>query len=141
MNREKFEALLKKYEAGESDLAEEQLLVEHARDANSGLQAWSEFLKQNKKPAPAHLRDTIWSAIQRTRRKKRRRTIGILSVAASVLLVISVLIRIPGERELTDEEKAALLKEVNAMFVNEKNVPEKDILYEDELIIIYTAVE
>ena len=62
-----------------------------------------------------------------------------ISIAASILLILSLVISNLGEREMTNSEKQALLKEAKEMF---KDVDTKNEVYnkivENELVIVYT---
>lgn len=142
MNKEEFKKLTKKYEAGTSTLAEEQFLFNNTKDSDPAIETWSAFVKQKKKTAPADLNDSIWNAIQTKKIKKRRLAIRIMSAAASVLLFIFISINHVSTNKMSNDEKEALLNEALTMLaVSEQKETGQNIIYEDEMIIIYTALE
>lgn len=142
MNKEQIENLIEKYEAGSSTLQEEQFLFDNAENSNPAIAAWSAFVKSKKKKAPSNFRDSLWTSIQTRKIKKRRLAIGIMSAAASLLLLITISVNFRGSEKISYKEKEALLSEALSMFEGaEQMQAEQSIIYEDEMIIIYTASE
>lgn len=140
MKSRKAEDLIKKYLAAESTLAEERTLFEHA-DSTPELEKWSTYVKHNKEVAPAHLRNVIATAIQTRKRSKQRIFMGISGVAATIAIVMAVLMY-PTKTTMGHEEKQALLNEAFTMFPDVKPISEsKNIMYEDELVIVYLNTE
>lgn len=139
MSRDRLNALIKKYLAAESTLDEEETL-RSAENQNPTMQAWSTYVKWKRKKAPANLNDTIWASIQ-TRRKKRRRVFYTLSgVAASIILFFTISLNNTNNKSLSYEEKSDLLNEALSMFSNERQtLEEQNIIYEDDMIVIYTT--
>ena len=143
MTSRKPDELIKKYLEAETTLEEEETLFD-GENQPPGLAEWATYRKQKSKRAPSHLPDTIWSAIQRRRRNKRRMLIG-MPVAASIALLVMSIFFSPdpvtqNEGPITYDEKEALLKEALSMFPDEKPTMSKEqIIYEDELVIIYMA--
>jgi hypothetical protein len=143
MNKGKIEELIKKYEEGTSNLSEEQLLLDNVENLNPTVKPWFKFIKLTKRTAPQHLYGSLWESIQTARIKKRRFTIGIISAAASVIILISLSIFNLGYEKRSFKKKEALLSEALQMFENtDYQVQiEKNIIYEDNMIIIYTALK
>jgi hypothetical protein len=143
MQDKKIKNLIEKYEAGESSLEEEKFLFDNAGDSGGTLVAWSTFVKNNKKTAAANFNETLWESFERQRNKKRRLIIGALSAAASIVLItVSLFISNTQENELSYNEKAALLQESLEMFASVDGAQlEQDIVFENDLIVIYTTSE
>lgn len=143
MNKQKIDELIKKYEVGNSSLSDEHFLTDNAEQLNHTTQAWFKFIKLNKKAVPKNFNDKVWESIQTKVIKKRRLRIGIMSAAASVILLISISIYNPWNKKQSYKKKEALLSEALSMFenANHKLKPEQHLIYEDDMIIIYTAVE
>ncbi|QCX00775.1 hypothetical protein FGM00_11895 [Aggregatimonas sangjinii] len=140
MKSKKLEDIIKKYLAAESTLAEERTLFEHEENTPE-LEKWSTYVKHNKEVAPAHLRSTIAAAIQTRKRRKQRIFIGISGVAATIAIIMAVLMY-PTKTTMGYEEKQALLNEAFTMFPEEQQIAgNKNIVYEDELVIVYTSNE
>lgn len=142
MKEDEFENLTKKYEAGASTLREEQFLLDNAEEINPNIEAWSIFVKTNKREIPGNFNNTLWESFQRRTNKKRRIKIRIISAAASILLIIAVSIVIPLGNKPTYEEKEALLTQARNMLAeSDQLIATENIIYEDEMIIIYTSIE
>ncbi len=137
MNREQTDKLLEKYEQGLTSVEEEKQLFAHPEDSGIDHQVWFQYVNHQKKEVPNDLEDTVWSSIQTRKKKWLIRTI---SMAASVALLVSLFLTTNPwqKKEMSYEEKAALLEEALAMCAEKKQTIEREILYEDELLIIYT---
>lgn len=136
MNMEQVDKLLEKYEQGMTSSEEEAYLIKQLGDS----ELWFQYIKKQKKIAPKYIENEIWSVIQSDKRRKSRTLFKVISVAASVLLLISILwITNPlHQNKMSYQEKIATLNEALTMISNsEINSPEKEILYEDDIIIIY----
>lgn len=142
MKEKKIDNLIEKYEAGASTSQEEQFLFDNAENSGSTIEAWSTFVKRNKSEAPENFNDTLWDSFQNRNIRKRRFKIAIMSAAASVLLIIALFIGNPGQKKLSYSEKEALLNQALNMFPDsEQEITKGNIIYEDEIIIIYTSLE
>lgn len=139
MTSEKSGNLIKKYLAGESTLGEEEKLFEE-KNQPPGLEEWSRYVKQHRKKAPSNFTDSIWATIE-TRKNGRQRFLASASgIAASIILFMAIIFNYTGYKEVSTDEKAALLNEALSMFPDQKQTPtNQSILYEDNLIIIYTS--
>ena len=141
MNQEEINNLLDLYEQGLTSSEQEAMLTDHLAKAKDEEHLWFKFLKYRKKQKPRDIENQIWSSIQKEEKKKSRIILRAISVAASVALIISILwVSNPFKpKEMSYEEKAAVLKEALAMISSaEKTETNQDIIYEDETIIIYT---
>lgn len=139
MNKERFEELIEKYEQGESTLLEEKIISSNTENANNNFRAWFKFVQHNKKNVPEDLQDSIWESIQKKRTVTRRLRFGVMSAAASILLIISVAVFSPFDNIQSYKKKEALLNEALSMF--EENKMEVRPVYEDDMIIIYASAE
>ncbi|MFC0875856.1 hypothetical protein ACE01N_04640 [Saccharicrinis sp. FJH2] len=141
--KENIDKLIKTYEAGESSLAEEMFLKDHAEEINHSHKPWFKYIQRNKHTAPQQFNTSIWEAIQRRRKNKQRLSIGILTAAASVAILLSVFIINPQKNRLSYQEKEAILNEALSMF-NAHNTTQQqtqNVLYEDDMIVIYLEQE
>ncbi len=143
MTSSKPDELVEKYLAAATTLEEEETLFD-GENQQPGLAEWATYRKQKRKRAPSNLPDTIWSAIQRRRRNRRRILIGVPAAASIAFIVVSLILSsgpLPqDEGPITYDEKEALLKEALSMFPDEKpTTAEENIIYEDDLVIIYVA--
>lgn len=147
MKAKKIKELTEKYEAGDSTLKEEQSLFDSAENSGSTIEPWSAFVKGNKREAPGNLNETLWSSFQNRTSRRRKLRIATMSAAASVMLIIAILIINPGQKQLSYSEKEALLEQAINMFEDSEQeivgqeIMEQEVIYEDELIIIYTGME
>ena len=139
MKEIEFEKLVEKYNEGDSSLKEEQLLFNNAKNSEHSLEAWSTFVKNNKKEIPKDFNETLWESFQNKKIRKRKIFIGIMSAAASILLLISLFITTPKQKELNYSEKEVLLNQAINMVSNSEI--KKNIFYEDDMIVIYTTTE
>lgn len=142
MKEDEIERLIEKYKEGNSTLNEEQFLFEHIKSSEPSLEVWSTFIKNNKKETPNNFNDTLWESFQNKKIGKRKRFVGVISAAASVILLISLYIVSPKQKEVSYSEKEDLLNQALNMVSNsEPSKIQQSIIYENEMIIIYTASE
>jgi GTP-binding protein EngB required for normal cell division len=144
MEKEKIKALMEKYISGRSTLEEEALLIKHSHDENQYPSSWFSYLKSIRKSPSPKLNDTIWKAIQKKEKRKYTYKIMIagMSAAASIALLLVFNEPEPISESTSLAEKKALLKEALSMFEDEESTSsKKTVLYEDEMIIIYTTPE
>ncbi len=121
---------------------EEQFLFDHIKNSELSLEAWSTFVKNNKRETPNNFNDTLWESFQNKKIRKRKRFVGIMSAAASVIILISHYIASPKQKELSYSEKEDLLNQALNMVSNsEPSEIQQSIIYENEIVIIYTTKE
>ena len=141
MNKEKLNEQLELYEQGQTSLKEEAELLDNLGDSGSKKFVWFRFLKQRKETIPSDLEKQVWDKIQSGEKNKSNKLLRILAVAASIALIVSVL-SIPNPfkgREMSHDEKAAVLKEAFNMISSAKQPQgNQEIIYEDDILIIYT---
>lgn len=144
MDSKQLEQLLKKYDEGQSSLDEERILMEHAGTSGKEMSAWARFVNHHKKTAPDGLAEDLWSSIESGEKRKRRFVLRLVSAAASVLLLITFSLTLTRKApdEMSYEEKQALLEEALSLFSsgNDKQTT-KEIIYEDEFLMIYTDIK
>jgi hypothetical protein len=144
MEKERFKALMEKYISGCSTLEEEELLMKHENGKNEYQSSWFSYIKKKRKSPPPQLNDTIWKAIQKKEKQRPLYKLAIagISLAASIALLLIFYQPEPISEDASLAEKEAQLKEALSMFEDEKNEsPKKMVLYEDDMIIIYTTSE
>lgn len=136
MSNKNADKLIEKYLKAESNLNEEQEIY-NAETTDSELDPWFGFAKKYRAKAPENLNNTVWQAIQTKRKRSQRLIYGLVAAAASVVLLITLSV---NSSKQSYKEKEALLTEALSMFKNdEPKVSERNIIYEDELIVIYTS--
>lgn len=136
MSNKNKEEIIDKYLEGNSSLEEEGEIF-NTETENSDLDPWFGFAKRLRLKAPKNLNDSVWVAVQTKRKRSQRLIYGIVAAAASGALIISLSI---NSSKQSYAEKEALLKEALAMFKEDEPETEKqNIIYEDELIVIYMA--
>lgn len=141
MNREQVDELLKKYEQGLASQEEMDLLMEQFEDSRTGPGVWFNYLRLQKRKAPEDFNKQVWSAIQTHEKKKKRKTLLFISAAASLAILISIILISPSlrnQKEMTYEEKAAKLEEAQSLLSEHNGQADRKIIYEDEIILIYT---
>ena len=137
MKEESIENFIEKYKSGTSSLEEEFFLFDSKKVTNSSIQMIFSFIKKNKKEAPQNFNDKMWMSFDKKTKKMNQFRIGLLSTAASIVLLLSIYIS--NKNELTNSEKEALLIEAKSMFIA-KNQKEKNytIIIQNELVVVYT---
>ena len=141
MNREQVDELLNKYEQGLASQEEMDLLMEQFEDSRSGPGVWFNYLRLQKRKAPENLHNQVWSAIQSQEKKKNRKITWFISAAASLAILISLIFISPSlrnQKEMSYEEKAAKLEEAQSLLSEHNGQTDRKIIYEDEIILIYT---
>jgi hypothetical protein len=134
--------LITKYKLGTSSLKEEQFLFDNLDDSEPAIEATSVFSKMNKKEIPDNFNDKLWADFEEKNFRKNRFRIGILSAAASIILIFSLYMSNLGESKLTTSDKVALLNEAKQMFSDaEETLIIHNIIIESDLIVVYTKVE
>ncbi len=142
MKEDKTKRLIKKYKEGQSTLSEEQFLFDSTENLEPSLEAWSTFVKNNKTETPKDFNELLWESFQNKKNRKRKLFVGIMSAAASVILLISLFLANPKQEELNYSEKETLLNLARDMVYNSDSAEiEESIIYENEIVIIYTTKE
>ena len=140
MNKDELNRLVSKYKLGETTLKEEELLFSHHKQRDPTLDAWSSFIKKNKIKIPDDLNDSLWENFEPQKSKHRRIWRSTMTAAASVILVIALIIGFQKQDKQTYAQKEALLNEALSMFPFEENTTTaQNIIYENEMIVLYTT--
>lgn len=112
----------------------EQNIIEYSQ----AIEEWKTFAKNNTIITPENINNDIWKGIEQNRIQKRR-IIGTIAIAASIFALL--LINHRAINTQTYEQKEALLTEALEMFSdNKKTSTKSEIIYEDELIVIYSQL-
>ncbi|MEL7268313.1 MAG: hypothetical protein AAGL34_01920 [Bacteroidota bacterium] len=140
MKESKLKKLLEAYKAGETTLEEEQFLLEQTKEAEPSWEAWSTFIENNKIATPKDLNDRLWESFEPKTRSRRNKFVVMLSAAATVLVLVALAMGNLGQDELSYSEKEALLNEALELFPETtEEVTEREVIYENEMITVYTA--
>ncbi|MDB2385231.1 hypothetical protein N9V96_02035 [Polaribacter sp.] len=140
MKKEDIKNLVDKYEAGKTNLNEENFLFGHKNIENTNDDILFNFIKNNKKESPNNLNEKLWDNFEIQQKTKKKRNIAIFSAVASVALIVTLFLIKPFETEMSYAEKAKLLTEAkNMIAISEVGNANENTLYEDEFIIIYTT--
>ncbi len=140
MNKKHMDEILKKYMAGESTLMEEKelLKVDHA---DPEIADWSMYTKGKRINALVGLKDEILTRIQ-ARTRRRRWLYASTGIAATIVLILAVMFEQQEQDLMADREKQELIDEVLSMFPEAETVDsKKEILYEDDMVVIYLMLE
>jgi GTP-binding protein EngB required for normal cell division len=139
MKDKNIKTLIDKYEAGQSSIDEEKIIIDAVKDSNSNDNQWFKFLKQQSTKVPVDFNEKLWEKFDDKTQSKRKLIISILSTAAAVLLFATLYFGGNQQEGMSYKEKAALLNQAIEMTSNqEQDIAKQDILYEDQTIIIYT---
>ena len=142
MKEDTIKKLIEKYESGTSTLEEEQLLFEATNTSAPEFKALGAFVKAHQKTAPEGFNEILWASFEKKKLRNNRFIIKTLSAAASVLLLITFAISSLKSKELSYAEKQALLEEALNMFPETEQMQTvQNIIYEDDLMIVYTKSE
>jgi len=139
MNTEKEDKLYKSYLAGMTSLDEERTLEASSGDARSGEKVWFNFTRSHRKTAAVDLEKNIVSAIIARRGQTRRRIAQYGSIAAIMVLSVTLAVLHPWKpAEMSYEEKVIALGQALELVGTEMTAEaDQEIIYEDEILIIY----
>ncbi len=133
MDEQKQNELTEKYLNATSTLQEEEELFN-----TDSPEAWATFVQKQKKRIPEGLEREVMSAIGKKAKSKRRFLNRTLPIAATVALLLSFLFIPSKEKEMTYEQKVELLEQALSGFQEKGNpIPERNVIYEDELLVVY----
>ena len=139
MKAKKQDELIKRYLEAETTLDEEKELISSA-DPNSEFGKWSKFVKQNQNEIPADLNDSLKVLIKERNKRKQRFMVQVTSIAASIALLVTIYTYTNNRGNNSYLEKEAKLNEAISMFSTEDSTPKaREVIYEDEMVIIYLA--
>lgn len=142
MKEETIKNLIEKYKSGTSSLQEEEFLFQNVDESDNGIKTWSTFVNNHKNEAPENFNNTLWESFEQRNSKKNKFKVGILSAAASIVLIFSLYISNINQNKLTINQKKGLLNEAQNMFViPEQTIASHKIIIESDLIVVYTKQE
>jgi len=143
MKDKRFKDLIAKYQEAQSSTAEERLLRERIDKSDPAMHSWSKFVNAHKAKAPEQFTDKQWEKFDKHTASTRKLVMSIVSVAASILVLVTLYLSFSDPQdELSYEEKASLLKQAKNMLPEQnQEIATQDIIYEDHSIIIYTTTE
>lgn len=136
MKESDIDRLIAKYKEGKTTLEQEQYLRENSPE----LEAWASYIDNNRIVTPEDLNKTLWESFETKKSNKTKLVTIFTAIAASLLLLLTLNGGVWGSQELSFEEKQALLEEAINMFPTQ-GVDQQDIIYENEMIIVYTTLE
>jgi hypothetical protein len=140
MKDKSFKSLIDKYENGFSSIDDEKILNDQLIDSDDALHSWSEFIKEHKATAPKDFKEDLWKKFEPKTNSSRKLALGFISIAASVLVFLTLFFNNNNSsQEMTYQDKAALLNQAKEMLFDQDVVVQKNIIYEDNTIIIYTS--
>ena len=140
MNEQKTKELKKKYLNAESTLQEENELLEGMLDPD--LNDWARFINNEKRPILEDMVPNVMAEIAEKKKAKKRFIYIATSIAASIILLLAYHFILAPEKEMSYNKKVELLNEVLSMNQNETIlIPKDDVVYEDEIVIIYLTNE
>jgi|GEM_PF-6050507 len=137
---EKNNPRLDRFFAGETSLEEEQKIYREALDEQTAIKGLAFVAKKHKIVAPEELEKTAWEAIDQHRKKHKKAVWRHWAIAASIALLVSLGIGYLTQHGQSEAEKKRLLQE--ALYITnteQQTIHKEDILYEDELIIVYLS--
>jgi len=137
MKEDNINRLIEKYKSGETSLEEEKILFEEEFTSDDSIKKWIEFAKRQKQSTTENFNDTLWESFQKKKQGSGRMFTAVISVAASILLLLFFVLNKSGQDKMDYAQKQALLEEARSMFKESQS----HIIYEDEFIQIYTTSE
>ncbi len=136
MNNKQLHSLINKYEAGKTSLEEEEYLRSQHQTMDNEYQRWFQFMNNHKLVENDDIKKEISIALQKP--KRNNRTIRIITtVAATLIIALILFFKQPANTPQSLEEKTVLLNEAIQMFNNTSQNQQKNIIYEDKLLVIY----
>ena len=139
MKEEHINHLISKYKAGETSKQEELYLQHHSENLEHEQKDMFKYIHEHKTHAPSNFNEDQWKIFQLRQKQRKINRYSIISVAASLIVVVTLFLMKPAGKEMDITEKQAKLNEALQLIDNTQQVNENDILYEDELVIIYTS--
>jgi len=139
MKEEPINQLIHKYKAGETSKQEELYLQDNSEKLTDEDKGIFRYIHEHKTRAPLHFNEDQWKLFQIRRKQRKIKRYSIISVAASLIIVVTLFLMKPAGNEMDIAEKQAKLKEALQLLDHAQKTNENNILYEDELVIIYTS--
>ncbi|MFT4566751.1 MAG: hypothetical protein ACI9FN_001712 [Saprospiraceae bacterium] len=138
MNMEEGNNLNEKYLEGATSLTEEELLFNKSNNTDPGISSWSKYVKQNKKRIPQDFNNELWNVEMFKTKKKPSKYVYLIAIVLIISLLGLLATHFTKPKDLDYETKRILLNEAIAMTAPQTQIPQgKQIIYEDDLLIIY----
>ena len=138
MKEEHIKNIIEKYKLGTSSLEEEKTLLESDVIVDEPIRNLSTFIKNNKKEAPDNFNQKLWESFNKKIKKPNTFRLRLFSAAASIALIVSIFIYNNNKNEMPVSEKEALLNEAKRMFMASNEEEKYDVIFENELVVVYT---
>ena len=139
MNEERIKDLLDKYKAGETTSNEELYLQNNSNELHREHHDMFTYIGKSKIKAPENFNREQWKIFELKQKQKRINRYSMVSIAASIIVVVSLLLMNPSENKMSTAEKQALLDEALLMIEEPQKENLETVLYEDDMVIIYTS--
>jgi hypothetical protein len=137
MKKEHIKEIFEKYKKGETSLEEEKFLLENSSKLNFPLSNWIITKKKNK-DAPANLNEKLWESFEKRTQPKKKLMKRVLIAAATIILLFSLYPKNYQDDTQSLIEKQALLMEAKSMFIEIEQNTNQEIIFENDLIVLYT---
>ena len=138
MNMEEGNNLNEKYLEGATSIAEEELLFNKLNNSDHGIASWSKYVQDQKRQAPKDLSTSLWEAENFQIKKKPSKYVYVIVIVLIISLFGLLAAYSTKPKDLDYATKRILLNEAIAMTAPETQIPQgKQIIYEDDLLIIY----
>lgn len=119
---------------------EQKRVPEDANIMESSFEKWSTFKKHNTIKTPENFNDTLWTSFEKKKLRSQKIQLKIIYAAAAIVCAILLYVSTYKPKELTYSEKEQLLDKAKNMLSNfEQKNTLKHIIYENDMIIIYTT--
>jgi hypothetical protein len=137
MKKEHIKELFEKYKKGETSLEEEKFLLENSSELNFPLANWINMERENKN-VPENLNEKLWASFEKRTPSKNKIMLRVLVAAASIVLLFSLYPKNYQDDTQSLIEKQALLMEAKSMFTEIEQNTNQEIIFENDLIVLYT---
>ena len=141
MKEHNFNEIKQKYLEGESTLQEEKALFEEASKEVKSLNQWATFVNQNKKTAPVGLNEKLWDAFEEKQFKKPWYEHEFFYAAAAAAIILVALFNFRPMGMSTTEKEMLLNQALEMVSDAETSQEQHDVVYENDMIVIYTTTE
>ncbi len=136
MKKEQLKELLELYLEGKTTRNEENTLKEYYKGNSDVDNVWFQFIRNNDNPMPEELKQSLSAVLNTKQESNIRIRRALLSAAAVIIVIVSGILFIPRQSDQMNKNQIiATLNEAIGMF--EEVDLEREVIYEDEALIIY----
>lgn len=140
MKDDKHQQLVARYKEGKTSLEEEKTLFRAFKNTDAPFEPWSSFVTGVKKDVPADFNNMQWKLFNDKTEQKPRFLFKIMSTAAAIGVFITLYFFYSEEKKLDYAQKEALLEEaINMIPKPDLTLTPQTVIYENEMVIIYTT--